>query len=251
MHYEAGDVVPFIVVFQNYDGEGAVPSDYAASKIKIARYSISAGTVSEITSGITITTLVGWAGVYFCKYTVPSSGNYAFLVRGETADTSIASQEVFTSFESGRAWIDGLSDIDTSSFTVVSPIAGSTISVYNHATMSVAITGLGDISGYTKIDFAVKEKTEDADASALIFIDGTSGLTYLNKAAAVTSAQGSITIDNASAGNITIFVHEAAMATLAKISGINYGVKGILTTGTDALAEGTINILGITPRAVS
>ena len=251
MLYEAGDVVAFVVVFQDYDGNGAVPSDYAASKIKLAKYSVSAGTVVAITTGITITTLAGWSGVYFCKYTVPSSGNYLFVVRGETADTSIAAQQVFTTFESGRSWVDGLSDLDTSDITVIAAVNGSEISTYNFATMRFQLTGLGDISAYDRIDFAVKNKTTDADTAALIYINGTTGLTYINGDTPTAAGNGSIAVDDATAGDITFDVSEIEMAKLLHIKGINYGVKGVKVDDTDPIVEGTFNILEITPRAVT
>jgi len=251
MLYEAGDIVGFVVIFQDYDGNGAVPSDYASSKIKLARYAISAGTVTAITTGITITTLAGWSGVYFCKYTTPSSGDYLFLIRGETSDTSIAAQQVFTTFESGRAWLEGLSDLDVSSVTVVTAVNGDEVSTYNHATMRFQLTGLGDISAYDRIDFAVKGKTEDADTAALIYINGTTGLTYINGEAATTAANGSVTVDDATAGDITFVVSEIEMAKLSTIKGIHYGVKGVKVNDTDPIVEGTFNILGITPRATT
>lgn len=69
------------------------------------------------------------------------------------------------------------------------------------------VTGLGDLTGRTALYFTVKmmrEKDEATDAQSIIQIEETSGLLYINKNAATNPANGTLTVTDAAAGNITI-----------------------------------------------
>jgi len=101
-------------------------------------------------------------------------------------------------------------------------------------TWSISITGLGDLTGYTKIYFTIKENPGDAlsagedDDESIVQVclaspSVSDGLLYVNKAAPaspVVAADGSITIDDLTAGDITITVKARATA----LCSINYGL---------------------------
>jgi hypothetical protein len=132
----------------------------------------------------------------------------------------------------------------TSTSSTASTVNGSTLTLYRGASWSIALTGLGNITGYSKLWFTVKTLTKHTDAQAVVQVledsatAGVDGLIYLNGAAASDGTQGAITVDDATAGNITITLDEAASALLTPATKISYDVK-VLNSGTvTVLADG-------------
>lgn len=101
------------------------------------------------------------------------------------------------------------------------------------STFSASITGLGSLANKAKLYFTAKRKIEDADASAIIQIEEIGGLLVLNGAAAGTPANGSLTVDDAVAGDITITLSEVETTKLLK-ENLFYDIKIIRTVGTIA-----------------
>ena len=99
------------------------------------------------------------------------------------------------------------------------------ITILRGDTLSLAITGLGNISSRAKLWFTVKVSKTDADAAAIIQIEETAGLVYLNGAAAGVSGNGSITVDDEVAGDITIALAAAETAKLIARSTLSYDVQ--------------------------
>jgi hypothetical protein len=69
------------------------------------------------------------------------------------------------------------------------------------------VFGLGDLSGRLSLYFtvkAMKEKDEATDPQSILQIEETEGLLYINKNEADNPANGTITVTDALAGNITI-----------------------------------------------
>jgi hypothetical protein len=132
----------------------------------------------------------------------------------------------------------------TSTSSTASTVNGSTLTLYRGASWSIALTGLGNITGYSKLWFTVKALTKHTDAQAVVQVledsatAGVDGLIYLNGAAASDGTQGAITVNDATAGNITITLDEAASALLTPATKIHYDVK-VLNSGTvTVLADG-------------
>lgn len=134
--------------------------------------------------------------------------------------------------------------------SVASTVAGSTITVKRGDSLSAALTSLGNITGYTNIWFTVKEKVADLDTAAIILIDKTTGLLFLNGAAAAVPGNGSITVDDAAAGDITIALQEAETDDLAPDSGLYYDVQVLLAGAVTTLTEGACNISGDVTRRI-
>jgi len=95
-----------------------------------------------------------------------------------------------------------------------------------------AITGLGDLTGYSDIVFTLKSAESDADTAAKVYLSKNNGLTRLNGAAYGTPANGTITIDNATNGDITIRISSAATASLTKATRVD-AVKVLQSGGND------------------
>lgn len=78
------------------------------------------------------------------------------------------------------------------------------LKLYAGDNWSEDFTYLGDLTGRTKLWFTIKTSTEDVDAAALVQIEETAGLEYIDGAAAATPANGSINVTNITAGHITV-----------------------------------------------
>lgn len=89
-------------------------------------------------------------------------------------------------------------------------------------TLRATITDLGDLNGISDLFFTVKRNLADTDASALIKISLNSGLEFFNGSVPLDSSDGSITIDDADAGDITIYLSEERSAEISITRTTNY-----------------------------
>ena len=80
------------------------------------------------------------------------------------------------------------------------------LELYRGDTWSEYIQRLGDITTATEIWFTAKRDKDDLDAAADILISQTVGLEYIDQAAAAIPANGSITVNDATKGNITVWL---------------------------------------------
>jgi len=86
-------------------------------------------------------------------------------------------------------------------------IKADQIEIKRSTDVSFDIIGVGDLTGRTKLYFTVKymkEKDDATDAQSVIQIEETAGLLYINKTKADTPANGTLTVTDVLAGNITI-----------------------------------------------
>ena len=133
---------------------------------------------------------------------------------------------------------------------IAAAMAGNTITIKRGDSLSCAITGLGDISGRSKLWFSVKKRLSDADTAAIVQIEETAGLVYLNGAAGV-AISGDITITDAVAGNIVVVMEESATDDLVPAEGLYYDVQ-MLTAGgaVTTLTRGWCNVTGDITRVI-
>jgi hypothetical protein len=197
--------------------------------------------------------------------TVTPAGGVGVKVTLSAAETNGANAMVAW-HDPGDTWDDGWLAIQTSSTqidglntsiqaAVGSYIAGPDIARRRGDSWSISITGLGTITGYTSLWFTIKVGSDDADTAAIVQIkknaSGTGdGLIYL-KGAAGTAGQGSITIDDASAGNITIALDEAATLLLQPYPEYHYDIQVLVSGTVTTLTEAIFNITGDYTRAVT
>lgn len=95
-----------------------------------------------------------------------------------------------------------------------------------------SITGLGNLTGHSDIVFTLKAAETDADTAAKVYLSKNNGLTRLNGAAYGTTANGTITVDDATNGDITIRISSAATASLTKATRVD-AVKVLQSGGND------------------
>lgn len=136
--------------------------------------------------------------------------------------------------------------------TVVSPVASSgAISIRRGDTVLIVLTGLGNISARTKLYFTVKDNLQASDAESIIQIEETAGLLVLNGASAATSSDGSIVVNDAVEGNITVTLKAALTNVLAIQSGWRYDAQIVTATSVNTLAEGTASIIADVTRMIA
>ena len=118
-----------------------------------------------------------------------------------------------------------------STVTVVAAIVGDVITFQRGDSFSASIAGLGNISARSKLWFTVKTNRDYVDSASLIQIEESAGLVYLNGAdASLRASNGSITVTDAAAGDITIALDEAETDDLAAVTGLYYDIQ-VLTSG--------------------
>ena len=130
-----------------------------------------------------------------------------------------------------------LGNLAGSAVVVVSPISGSAITVYRGTTWSITMT-VGDITGFSKLWFTVKNNTSDPDSAALVQIEETAGLLVLNGSSSVTASDGSIAVNNPTTGSITITLKASSASQIAPVTDINYDVKALVGGTVTMMADG-------------
>lgn len=176
---------------------------------------------------------------------------------GGTFDPATDSLEAHTDGSGGGAsaaevWAYATRTLTQTAASVASVMAGSTITVTRGDTETIALTGLGSVSGRQALWFTVKaDPINDTDAESKIQATEAGGLIYLNGAAA-TSGQATVTVTSAAAGNISVVLAAAATAQLAVPSSWSYDVQWKDATGLiHTLTRGTFIVADDVTRAVS
>jgi hypothetical protein len=134
---------------------------------------------------------------------------------------------------------------------VKSMLLGTKLEILRGDTFDQDFTGLGDLTTATELWFTVKKQLSDADAVAEIQISLTGGLLAIAGGVATIPANGSITITDLAAGNITV---ELAAIETAKLDvdftgywDIQKAVGDVVMT----LTRGNCQILGDPTRSVA
>ena len=151
-----------------------------------------------------------------------------------------------------NVWAESSRTLTQSAASVASAVSGSTITIKRGDSLSASLTDIGALTNSSKLWFTVKRDLGDADTDAIIQIDDATGLLYLNGAAASVAANGSITVDDAATGDITIALQEAETDDLVPAQGLYYDVQ-MLDTSNDVttMTEGWCHITGDVTRSVT
>lgn len=167
-------------------------------------------------------------------------------VDGDTGGISYG----FTVESAAAVWAYGTRTLTQSAASIVAAVAGSDLSIHRGDSLSASITGLGDISGRSKLWFTIKTTARDADTASIVQIEETAGLVYINGAAAGTPANGSITIDDAVAGDITVALDEVETAKLAP-DALVYDVQMLDGGDVTTLSAGDATVTADVTRVVT
>lgn len=171
-----------------------------------------------------------------------------------TADHTTASS--FGALDANVDAIKAKTDaLDNSAINFVTVVNGSTITILRGDTFSGALTNIGALTDYVSIDFTVKESYSKTDDEATIRIrknaSGVSdGLLRLNGAAALSSALGSIAVDDLASGDITITLDETATDDLSTGNYV-YDIQMISASGVKTLTSGKLIVSADVTRLVA
>lgn len=115
-------------------------------------------------------------------------------------------------------------------------LSGSAIRWKRGDDVSVSLTGLGDLTGWAKLQFTAKKSKTNPDSASEVQLElvqstGVTSLLVIGGAAPGTGETGTITIDNLVSGSITISLNAKASAKLGKISRGYYDVQRIDGSG--------------------
>jgi len=132
-----------------------------------------------------------------------------------------------------------------------SMLRGEKLELLRGDTLDLPILALGDLTTATELWFTVKKQLSDPDTASEIQISLTGGLLAIAGAPAATPANGSITIDDLAAGNVTIALTAEEMAKL-DIDFVGYWdiqkAVGVVAT---TLTRGNAQVLGDSTRSVA
>ena len=129
-------------------------------------------------------------------------------------------------------WAYATRTLTQAAATVAAVVAGDDITAVRGDSFSASLTGLGDISTRDKLWFTVKADKSDADTASIIQIEETAGLVYFNGAVAAVSANGTITVTDQVAGDLTIAIDKEEMDDLAPTPGLQYDIQMLTAAGT-------------------
>lgn len=214
---------------------------------------LTAGEMNGDVIGVLFSDVAGneWQDLYIEMFT--DSQQIGDIPTAATIATAVwaAGTRTLTAFGTLAAdvWAYATRTLTQSASQVAAAVQGSDISVNSYVTWSIALTSIGDISDRTALYFTAKKNPEeDTDAQSIVQIEETLGLLYIGGAAASLAANGSITVADAVAGDITITVN--ASVTGLRRQGGRYGVKKVTATGVTAMCEGSFEIDAPPGRAV-
>jgi len=199
---------------------------------------LAADAVTEIAAGISIPSAASIADAVWDEGT---SGHQTAGTTGKALSDAGAA---------GDPWSASVRTLTQPAASVVAAVTGSNITLYTHATASISLTGLGNIAARDDLWFVVTSSPED-DTAAEVLIEETAGLTRLAGAAYATAAHGSITVDDAADGDITVTLAATAAAGLTRGTH-GYAVKMRAGTTVTMLSHGgRCSIVQGAPEAIA
>ena len=145
--------------------------------------------------------------------------------------------------------------LTTSMADIATAIDGSDINIHRGDTLLIAVAELGDLTGYVSLDFTVKNDKLDTDDEAILRIrknaSGTGdGLLRINGSAPTSPTDGSITIDDLIAGDITINLIASESEDLEIQSSLYYDIQLITATLVQTKAVGNCNVTADVTKAI-
>jgi len=138
-----------------------------------------------------------------------------------------------------------------SAASVVSAVTGSTVTQYRATSWNFSLTGMGSVADRTKLYFTLKRRSIDGDAEALVQIEETAGLLYLNGSAATVAGNGTLTVDDVAAGDITVTLADGETDDLETEDALHYDVKKITATGSQLMTIGRFNIADLMTESIT
>lgn len=239
-------------------GEAGV--DWANVGSPTTTVGLSGTTVKAVTDGVALANDAITSAKFDESTAFPlkaaDSGSTYVARTGADSDTLETLSDEIAAISAGGAtaaevWAYASRTLTQSAATVTSVVSGSTITATRGDTLTASVTGLGNISTRSKLWFTVKDDNEDLDSAAMIQIEETGGLLYMNGAAAGTASNGSITVTNETTGALTIVLKAAETDDLRQCTA-HYDIQMLTSAGVvTTLTQGVFDVGLDTTRAVS
>jgi len=230
---DAANDTPFVMIDTNGNELTGLTVSVALRKPGAASFAPGGGTVTEIGSG--------WYNYANTAAEADTAGNGALKA---TATGAVQQNVTFV-----------VRNLPQLAAAVAPAVSGTAITVYRGTTWIIPLTGLGDISTYDTLYFSVKARVDDSDNDAYLRVrNAAAGLERFNQAAPTAATNGTITIDDAIAGDITITVQEIETQNISSRKGLSYDVKGVDDDGNVvllSLGKGQFNIGGDVTRKIT
>lgn len=207
-------------------------SGQPATGLTLAEINLYLTAVHKTTGAVTViwngtqnpTAEVTNTGAYIRIYSSADFDTYNYFAAAEYDGATVLDQDWIT----GAASIEATVSLSTPVATVTAAVSGTTITVYRGTTWVIALTGLGNISAYDTIYFSVKRYPTDSEDDAIVRVyNDASGLLRFNGAAPSAATNGTITIDDATDGDITITIQEEETDGAPILDCLDYDIKGV------------------------
>jgi hypothetical protein len=177
---------------------------------------------------------------------------FAAINPQEAENTDIKTSAVSAgTLTAASIWAYASRTLTQSAAQILAALGGSMVTVERGDTLAIPFTGLGPLTGRSKLWFTVKRQQSDLDSAAEIQIEEAAGLIRIVGEAGV-SGNGSIVVTDATAGNLTINLAATESARLdVTTPPMGYDVQmlngGVITT----LAVGSFVVTPDWTRATS
>lgn len=135
--------------------------------------------------------------------------------------------------------------------SIISRISGDDIQILRGDTMELSFSRMGSIADRDNIWFSVKDDKDNTDNNATIQIDELTGMLRIEGGAPTAAANGSITVTDAAAGNLTVWMDAAESLKLEDIGNFYYDIQVLYDDGTvSTVLRGRAYIIGDVTRRI-
>lgn len=193
-------------------------------------------------------------GFYQWHGTIPAGHQGAVkFYRAASPATTLGLQAINPAIN--EIWSQSPRTLTQSAAQVAAAVQGSTVTVTRGDNWSIPLTDLGSLSDYVSLDFTVKLHDEDTDTEAILrvrnnFSGSGDGLLRLNAGVVTAPANGSLTINDINAGDITLAL-TAAEAAKIDPGVLLYDVQKITASGVITMTAGVFVVEADITRAVA
>lgn len=217
-----------------------------------ANSNITTTNILELAVG---TGIYGWTGTIldgFNGYLTLSSGStlkFAIGINPQESENADIRSSSIAGLTATSVWTALTRTLTPPVAQSISALNGPNITVLRGDTITVPFTELGSLVGRSKLWFTVKASDGDLDAAAIIQIEETGGLLYLNGLTA-TSNQGSLVVTDQNGGAMTVSLIPIAAASLP-LKVYHYDVQVLVGTAIHTLTSGSFTVDADITRATS
>jgi hypothetical protein len=148
-------------------------------------------------------------------------------------------------------WAYSARTLTQSAAGVLAAVSGSTLAWLRGDVLAQSITGLGTLAGRTKLVLTIKRDVDDADADALLQIEESDGILVWLGAVPEDILDGSLTVDDEDAGDVTLALAGSLMAQLPVRTTLHYDIQMILDGEPVTVTQSTCRLQADVTRATA